>query len=135
MNTHLSSFVRGLIGFIVCGAAAAASASSVLVWFFPIPPGESDFPNYGSPTVAIFAVMTFLCGAFIGRRGFTADVPSSLIRPVIGSYIFLIFLVFANHAPLSDAAIFIGFASVGIVASVVIALAVLRWIPYKRLPQ
>jgi hypothetical protein len=132
VKTQLSSFVRGLIGFVVCGAVAATSASFILVAFFPIPPGESAFPNYGSPTVVLFGLMTFFCGAFIGRRGFTADAPACLLRPIIVSYIFLA-LMFAHSGALTDAAGFICFASVGIVASVAISIAVMRWIPYKRL--
>ena len=94
MNTHVSSFVRGFAGFFVGGMVAASLTAFALVSFFPIPSGESAFPNYGSPTVALLAAMTFLCGALIGRRGFTAAVPSSLFRPVIGSYIFMVLLMF-----------------------------------------
>ena len=75
--------------------------------------------------------MTFVCGAFIGRRGFTAAVPSNLFRPVIGSYIFMVLLILADHGPFVDGAIFVGFASVGIIAVVVISLAVIRWFPNR----
>jgi hypothetical protein len=53
MKTRLSSFVRGLAGFIVGGLVAAVSASFALVSVYPIPDDKPGVPNYGPMAVDI----------------------------------------------------------------------------------
>ena len=79
------SLVRDIIGFFIGGVSAAVAAGLVFVAFFPLPT-ENDPRNHVGRTFVMLAVVMFLCGGFIGRRGFSAEALSDLLPSIIGTY-------------------------------------------------
>jgi hypothetical protein len=133
MDTHLASFLRGLVGFLAGGAGAAASAAVTLATICPIPPDVPGQPNYGPMALSLVVIVTFLCGGAIGAFGFTTRRVSSLLWPVAGAYGFMLALWLLSDASWYEAGALIAFASVGLVISVTLSLVVMRWFPQRVL--
>ena len=125
-----SSLLRDIVGFIVGGVTAAVASALILLAFFPLPPDPKPTDHTGE-ALAVLVLVTFFCGGFIGRRGFSADFWSDLFPSVIGSYVVIGFLCLISSLDFREATTMIGFASVGIVTSVVVSLLLLRWFPPK----
>lgn len=130
MKTRLPSFVRGLAGFIVGGLLAALSAGFALVSVYPIPDDKPGVPNYGPVVLSAVAMAAFLSGGFIGRRGFTSEFSW---RPIIIAYACMTFLCLISDASFQEGAAMIGFVTVGILVSIVVSFAAMRWLPPKGL--
>ena len=112
---------------------AAVSAGFALVSFYPIPADKPGVPNYGPIALTLVVSASFLSGGFIGRRGFTTEFASTLWRPVVIAYACMLFLYAISDASFKEGAAIVAFVSVGIVASVFVSLAMLRWFPSKGL--
>jgi hypothetical protein len=129
---RLSFFIRGLIGFIVGGLVALVLAGVTLATIYPMPPDQPNRPNYGPDAMSLLVIVTFFCGGFIGRCGFTTNFVSKLFRPIICAYLVILFLCFFSDASFVEAIKMIGFASVGILASAVISVAAFSWLRSKE---
>ena len=125
-----SSLLRDVVGFVVGGLTAAVAAALIFLAFFPLPSEPKRTDHTGEALAMLVLVMLF-CGGFIGRRGFSADFISDLVPPVIGSYVAVIGLCVIAGLSLGELAPMVGFASVGIITSAVVSLALLRWFPPK----
>ena len=133
MSTFLVFLIRGLVGFIVGGVVAAASAGLTLVTIRPIPLHDPSQPNYGPVALSLIVIVTFFCGALIGVRGLTAKRASALRWPILGAYALMLFLYLISDASFREGAGMIAFASVGVLASVAVSFAALRWFPLRGL--
>jgi len=131
VNMNQTSLLRDVVGFIVGGLSAAVAAGVSLVSVFPLQPDEPGRPNYGPAALAMLAIVTFICGGFIGRRTFSADFWSDLLLPVIISYLVMGFLCLSAGLDFREASAMIGFASVGIVVSIALLLFLSRRFPPK----
>ena len=117
VNTHQTSLLRDLVGFLAGGALAAVAAALTLLAFFPLP--EPKPTDHTREALAVLVLVTFFCGGFIGRRAFSADFWSDLLLSVITSYCVIGFLCLLSSLDFRESATMIGFASVGIVVSAV----------------
>ena len=72
-------------------------------------------------------MVTFFCGGFIGQRAFSANFWTELLWPIAGVYSVIGFLCLTAGLDLREAAIMIGFASVGIITSTILSLILRRW--------
>ena len=122
--------LRDVIGFFGGGIAAAVAAALIFQVFFPLPPDPKPTDHPGE-ALAVLVLAVFFCGGFIGRRAFSADFWSDLLPSVITSYVVIGFLCLISNLDLSEAAPMIGFASVGIITSVVFLLLLGRRFPPK----
>jgi len=128
MSIQLSSFARDAIGFVVGAIVAAVAAGLVFVTFFPLPKEHGPRNHIGEAFVMTVPVM-FFCGGFIGRRGFNAEALSDFVPSVIGTYVVVVVLPLLAGLSFSEIAPFLGFASAGVIASVVGSLLLLKWFP------
>ena len=125
-----SSFLRNLIGFLVGGVTAAVATGLVFSAFHPMP-AERTPHNHTPEVLAALAIAMFFAGGFIGRRGISADFFSDLLPSVIGTYLILGFLCAIASLDFVEIAAVLGFVTVGVVASTVVSLLLLRWFPPK----
>jgi len=130
VNINRSSLARDAVGFLLGGILAAIGAGLIFVAFFPLPK-EQNPRNHTGEAFAITVLVMFLCGGFIGRRGFSAEALSDLLPPVIGTYVAVILLALTAGLGFSELAPLVGFVSAGVVASAVGSLLLMRWFPPK----
>jgi hypothetical protein len=128
VNTNQSSLARDAFGFLAGAILAAVAAGLIFVAFFPLPK-EHDPRNHTGEAFIMTVLVMFFCGGFIGRRGFSAEALSDLLPSVIGTYVVVVVLPLVAGLSFSELAPFLGFASAGVVASVVGSLLLLRWFP------
>lgn len=62
-------------------------------------------------------VVMFLCGGFIGRRGFSAEGLSDLLPVVIATYAAVVLLSLFGNLGADEIASLVGFATAGVLAS------------------
>ena len=130
MNIRQPSFLRDLIGFIAGGILAAVSAGLVFVAFVPL--GDiRDGRNHVPEAFMLTVLVMFVCGGFIGRRGFSAEGRSDFYPSIIGTYVAVLGLPLLAGLSFIEALPFVGFASAGVVAAVVASLAFLAWFPIE----
>lgn len=79
----------------------------------------------------LLMLVMFFCGGFVGRRGFNAESLSDFLPSVIGTYVVVTCLGLLAGLSLQELAPMIGFTSVGILASIVSSLILLRRFPPK----
>ena len=125
-----SSFLRHLIGFLVGGVAGALATGLVFSFFHPMP-AERTPHNHTPEVLVLLAIAMFFAGGFVGRKGISANFYSDLFPSVLGTYLILGFLAFLASMDLVAVASVLGFATAGVVASVVVSLLLLRWFPPK----
>ena len=130
MNANQSSLARQAVGFLAGGILAAITAGVIFVAFFPLPK-EHDPRNHTGEAFIMTVLVMFFCGGFIGRRGFSAEALSDFLPSVIGTYIVVVVLPLFAGLSFSELAPFLGFASAGVVASVMGSLLLLRWFPMR----
>jgi hypothetical protein len=130
MGIKQSSLLRDMVGFLVGGVVAALASSIILLVFFPLPPEPTGTDHTGEALV-ILAGVVFFCGGFIGRRAFSLDFWSDMLPSVFTSYFVMVFLCLTASLDLRESLIMIGFASVGIAASITTTLLLLYWFPQK----
>lgn len=124
------SFLRDLIGFLVGGVTAAVATGLVFSAFHPMP-AERSTHDHTPEVLAALVIAMFFAGGFIGRRGISADFYSDLLRSVLGSYLILGFLFVIASLDFVEIAALLGFVTVGVLASAVVSLLLLRWFPPK----
>jgi hypothetical protein len=127
VNTN-QSFARDAVGFLAGSILAAVAAGLIFVAFFPLPK-ENDPRNHTGEAFMMTVLVMFFCGGFIGRRGFSAEALSDFLPSVIGTYVVVLVLPLVAGLSFSEIVPFLGFASAGVVASVVGSLLLLRWFP------
>ena len=127
------SLLRDVIGFAVGAMVGAVAAGIVYLAFLGAPKGAHNGED-GAP-LAVLVVFMLFAGGFIGRRGFTADFISDLYPSTIGSYIVaVISCVFAGLS-LGELGAMIAFATMGILASAVTSLLLMRCFPPKIIDE
>lgn len=131
MNGNQSSLLRDALGFVVGAMTAAASAGLAFVMFYPPLPDSNPSRHDRAAALAILTIVMFLCGGFIGRRGFSAQFLSDLRWPVLGSYAVVTFLCILASFALEETAAMLAFATVGIVSSAMLSLVLLWRFPLK----
>ena len=109
---------------------APIAAGFIFVAFFPLPK-EHDPRNHTGEAFMMTVLVMFFCGGFIGRRGFSAEALSDFLPSIIGTYVVVVVLPLFAGLSFSELAPFLGFASAGIIASVLGSLLLLRWFPPK----
>ena len=129
MNTNHSSLLRDVVGFVLGGLAAAVAAALTFLAFFPLP--EPKPTDHTREALAVLVLVVFFCSGFIGRRAFTLDFRSDLLPSILTSYLVIGVFCLISNLDLSEAAPMIGFASVGIITSVVFLLLLGRRFPPK----
>src|SRR5262245_59188103 len=118
------SLLRDTIGFVVGGTIGSAAAGIVYIEFVGLPTGAHNGED--SAPLAVLILFMFFAGGFVGRRGLTADFRSDFYPSIIGSYIVAVFLCLTAGLSFAELSAMIGFATVGILASVVISLLLMR---------
>ena len=120
--------MRGLVDCILGSLIAALSAGIAFVTFCSMPPDVPGQPNYYGYALDLVVIVAFVCGALIGSIGFISRTTSRLWWAVAGGYIFMLFLCVVKEASFNEGAPLIALASVGILASVGLSLAAIRWL-------
>jgi len=129
MDDFRPSLLREICGALAGGALASVGSGCAFLWFFDLPSEwNPDRPNYAGTVFAMIVLVMFICGGFIGRRGFVADSVSEVLPAVLGSYVAVIFLSFLASLDLSEIAAMAGFATAGIVTSA--AGSILLQVPF-----
>jgi hypothetical protein len=129
METNRPSLLRDAVGFLIGGLVAAVAAGLVFLAVFPLPPPKPT--DHTREALAVLTLVVFFCGGFIGRRGFSAAYWPDLLPSAIGSYVVIGFLCLISSLDFREAALMIGFASVGIVTSSAVLLLLRRRFPPK----
>lgn len=109
------SLLRDIVGFSVGGLLASILSCVVFLIFFPLSPDKPT--DHSREALAMLAFGSFLCGAFIGRRAFTADFVSQMLPSLSVSYSVMLLLCFLASLDFSEIARIIGVASAGILPS------------------
>jgi hypothetical protein len=110
-------FPRQLAGFVI--GAAVADAFTLVSFLQLSPPSEG--PNHTTAVMMTLLIFMFFSGGFLGRRVFIGASRSKLLRPVIGTYVVLLFLGLMS-GDWRETAIMTGLVSVGMLCSVVTTL-------------
>ena len=109
---------------------AAVAAGLVFVAFVPL--GDiRDGRNHVPEAFMLTVLVMFVCGGFIGRRGFSAEARSDFYPSIIGTYVAVLGLPLLAGLSVIEALPFVGFATAGVVAVAVASLAFLRWFPIE----
>ncbi len=111
----------------------ATAAGLVYVAFLGVPTGAHNGED-GTPLAALI-LFIFFAGGFVGRRGFSADFLSDLYPSIIGSYVVAVFLCVIAGLSFGELSAMIGFATVGILMSVVTSLLLMRCFPPKIIDE
>lgn len=114
MNTN-RPLLRDVVGFLAGGLLAALLSAAVFLLVFPLPPPKPT--DHTREALAILVLVNFFCGAFIGRRAFSADFVSEVLLSIGGSYAVMVLLCVLASLDLSETARMMGVASAGILPS------------------
>lgn len=120
---------RDIVGFLVGGLLAALLSAVVFLALFPLPPPKPT--DHTREALAMLVLVNFLCGAFIGRRAFSADFASQLLLSVGGSYTVMVLLCVMAGLDFLETTRMIGLASAGIIPSAVALFLLGRRFPPK----
>jgi len=128
MGTNRASLLRSVLGFLT-GAFLADCAIAAIFFSFYSLPATDDPRNHTGEAFALLMLVMGVAGGFIGSRGLSADFMSDLLWPVGLVYGIVIFLCMLSSLSFGEAAIMVGFASVGVAASATGALLLRKKFP------